>query len=84
MACSCRRCIEAFNLVFKRRVVAGSLIDGIAETEELLQLCADQNITCDIEMLDINDINEGFECMEKGDVRYRFVIDMATLKNTPA
>lgn len=76
--------IEAFNLVFKRRVVAGSLIGGIAETEELLQLCADQNITCDIEMLNINDINEGFERMEKGDVRYRFVIDMATLKNTPA
>ncbi|RUR48938.1 NAD(P)-dependent alcohol dehydrogenase [Vreelandella populi] len=74
--------IEAFNLVFKRRVVAGSLIGGIAETEELLQLCAEQNITCDIEMLDINNINEGFERMEKGDVRYRFVIDMATLKNT--
>ncbi|RUR37960.1 NAD(P)-dependent alcohol dehydrogenase [Vreelandella populi] len=74
--------IEAFNLVFKRRVVAGSLIGGITETEELLQLCAEQNITCDIEMLDINNINEGFERMEKGDVRYRFVIDMATLKNT--
>ena len=72
--------IEAFNLVFKRRVVAGSLIGGIAETEELLTLCADQGITCDIEMLDINKINEGFERMEKGDVRYRFVIDMATLK----
>ncbi|CEP35201.1 MULTISPECIES: NAD(P)-dependent alcohol dehydrogenase [unclassified Halomonas] len=76
--------IEAFNLVFKRRVVAGSLIGGIAETEELLKLCADQGITCDIEMLDINNINEGFERMEKGDVRYRFVIDMATLKNSAA
>ncbi|PRY66516.1 putative zinc-type alcohol dehydrogenase-like protein [Vreelandella songnenensis] len=76
--------IEAFNLVFKRRVVAGSLIGGIAETEELLQLCAEQGITCDIEMLDINNINEGFERMEKGDVRYRFVIDMATLKDTAA
>ncbi|MGO2008512.1 NAD(P)-dependent alcohol dehydrogenase [Vreelandella alkaliphila] len=76
--------IEAFNLVFKRRVVAGSLIGGIAETEELLKLCAEQNITCDIEMLDINNINEGFERMEKGDVRYRFVIDMATLKDTAA
>jgi len=70
--------------VFKRRVVAGSLIGGIAETEELLKLCAEQNITCDIEMLDINKINEGFERMEKGDVRYRFVIDMATLKDTAA
>ncbi|MFG6667005.1 NAD(P)-dependent alcohol dehydrogenase [Halomonas sp. HNIBRBA4712] len=75
--------IEAFNLVFKRRVVAGSLIGGIAETEELLNLCADQGITCDVEMLDIHDINAGFERMEKGDVRYRFVIDMASLKNTP-
>ncbi|MGO2880755.1 MAG: NAD(P)-dependent alcohol dehydrogenase [Halomonas sp.] len=76
--------VEAFNLVFKRRVVAGSLIGGIAETQELLTLCAEQNITCDIEMLDINNINEGFERMAKGDVRYRFVIDMATLKNTAA
>lgn len=72
--------LHAANLIFKRRVVAGSLIGGIAETQELLDFCAEKNITCDIEMLDMSAINEGFERMEKGDVRYRFVIDMATLK----
>ena len=53
----------------------------LAEYDKQARLCAEQGISCDIEMLDINDINEGFERMEKGDVRYRFVIDMATLKN---
>ena len=72
--------IEGFNLVFKRRVLAGSLIGGIAETQELLDFCAEHGITCDIEMLDIHNINAAYERMEKGDVRYRFVIDMATLK----
>ncbi|MGM0702374.1 MAG: NAD(P)-dependent alcohol dehydrogenase [Pseudomonadota bacterium] len=73
--------IEGFNLVFKRRVLAGSLIGGIPETQELLDFCADHGITCDVEMLDIQHINEAYERMEKGDVRYRFVIDMASLKN---
>ncbi|WP_111412477.1 NAD(P)-dependent alcohol dehydrogenase [Billgrantia lactosivorans] len=72
--------INAFNLVFKRRVLAGSLIGGVAETQELLDFCAEHDIRCDIEMLDIHDINEAFERMQKGDVRYRFVIDMASLK----
>lgn len=73
--------IEGFNLVFKRRVLAGSLIGGIPETQELLDFCAEHGITCDVEMLDIQHINEAYERMEKGDVRYRFVIDMASLKN---
>ncbi len=73
--------LNAFNLVFKRRVLAGSLIGGIQETQELLEFCAEHNIRCDIEMLDIENINEAYERMEKGDVRYRFVIDMATLKS---
>ncbi|WP_295485321.1 NAD(P)-dependent alcohol dehydrogenase [uncultured Pseudomonas sp.] len=71
--------VHAANLVLKRRVVAGSLIGGIAETQEVLDFCAEHGITCDIEMLDIRYINEAFERMHKGDVKYRFVIDMATL-----
>ncbi|MDT8895255.1 NAD(P)-dependent alcohol dehydrogenase [Halomonas sp. I1] len=76
--------IEGFNLVFKRRVLAGSLIGGIPETQELLDFCAEHDITCDIETIDIQDINTAYERMEKGDVRYRFVIDMASLKNESA
>ena len=72
--------LNAFNLVFKRRVLAGSLIGGIAETQEMLDFSAEHGITCDIEMLDIKNINEAFERMLKSDVKYRFVIDMKTLK----
>ena len=72
--------VDAFNLVFKRRVLAGSLIGGIAETQEMLDFSAANGITCDIEMLDIKNINEAFERVVKGDVKYRFVIDMKTLK----
>lgn len=71
---------EGFNLIFKRRVLAGSLIGGIPETQELLDLCAEQGITCDVEMIDIQEINTAFTRMQKGDVRYRFVIDMQSLK----
>lgn len=71
--------IHSFNLVFKRRVLAGSLIGGIEETQELLDFCVQHKIACDIEMLAIGDINVAYERMLKGDVRYRFVIDMATL-----
>ncbi|RTR06548.1 NAD(P)-dependent alcohol dehydrogenase [Halomonas nitroreducens] len=72
--------IEGVNLVFKRRMLAGSLIGGIEETQELLDFCAEHDIRCDIETIDIQDINTAFERMEQGDVRYRFVIDMASLK----
>jgi len=72
--------LHAANLVLKRRVLAGSLIGGIAETQEVLDFCAEHDITCDIEMLDIRNINEAFSRMIAGDVKYRFVIDMATLK----
>lgn len=68
------------NLIFKRRQIAGSLIGGIKETQEMLDFCAEHNITSDIELIDIKDINESYERMVKGDVKYRFVIDMATLK----
>jgi uncharacterized zinc-type alcohol dehydrogenase-like protein len=56
------------------------MIGGMAETQEVLDFCAEHDITCDIEMLDIRNINEAFERVVKGDVKYRFVIDMATLK----
>jgi uncharacterized zinc-type alcohol dehydrogenase-like protein len=67
------------NLIFKRRQIAGSLIGGIKETQEMLDFCAEHNITSDIEMIAMQDINQAYERMLKGDVKYRFVIDMATL-----
>lgn len=72
--------LHAANLVMKRRVLAGSLIGGIAETQEVLDFCAEHDISCDIEMLDIKNINEAYTRMIAGDVKYRFVIDMATLE----
>jgi len=71
--------IPAFNLIFQRRTLAGSLIGGIAETQEMLDYCAEHNIVSDVEVINIKDINESYERMLKGDVKYRFVIDMATL-----
>jgi uncharacterized zinc-type alcohol dehydrogenase-like protein len=71
--------VPAFNLIMKRRSLAGSLIGGILETQEMLDYCAEHNIVSDVEVINIKDINEAYERMLKGDVRYRFVIDMATL-----
>ncbi|MEO7308452.1 MAG: NAD(P)-dependent alcohol dehydrogenase [Ferruginibacter sp.] len=71
--------IPAFNLIFGRKSFAGSLIGGIPETQEMLDYCAEHNIVSDIELIAMKDINEAYERMMKGDVRYRFVIDMATL-----
>ncbi|MEP6615239.1 MAG: NAD(P)-dependent alcohol dehydrogenase [Ginsengibacter sp.] len=71
--------VPAFNLIMNRRSLAGSLIGGIPETQEMLDYCAEHNIVSDVEVIDIKDINESYERMIKGDVRYRFVIDMATL-----
>lgn len=68
------------NLVFRRRSLAGSLIGGIAETQEMLDFCAEHGLTADIEMIDIQDINTAYERMVKSDVKYRFVIDMESLK----
>ncbi len=68
-----------FNLILQRRSIAGSLIGGIPETQEMLDYCAEHNIVSDVEVINIKDINEAYERMIKGDVRYRFVIDMATL-----
>ncbi|MGN2436962.1 NAD(P)-dependent alcohol dehydrogenase [Pseudomonas syringae] len=69
-----------FNLIFKRRSLAGSLIGGIQETQEMLDFCAEHGIVSDIEVIDMQYINDAYERMLKGDVKYRFVIDMASLK----
>ncbi|QGZ30306.1 NAD(P)-dependent alcohol dehydrogenase [Stutzerimonas stutzeri] len=71
---------NVFGLIFKRRRLAGSLIGGIAETQEMLDFCAEHSIVSDIEMIDIQTINEAYERMLRSDVKYRFVIDMASLK----
>jgi alcohol dehydrogenase (NADP+) len=67
-------------LIDERRMLAGSVIGGIAETQEMLEFCAEKGIGCDVEMIRMQDINTAYERMLKGDVRYRFVIDMASLK----
>jgi uncharacterized zinc-type alcohol dehydrogenase-like protein len=72
--------IGAFNVVGMRRNFSGSSIGGIAETQEMLDFCAEHNIVSDIEMISIQQINEAYERLLKGDVKYRFVIDMASLK----
>lgn len=70
---------QPFSLIFKRRAIAGSLIGGIAETQEMLDFCARNQVLSDIELIPISAINEAYERMLRSDVRYRFVIDMATL-----
>lgn len=72
--------LDPAQLVMGRRSLMGSLIGGLPETQEVLDFAAEHGITCDIEMLDIKDINEAYERMKKSDVRYRFVIDMETIK----
>jgi uncharacterized zinc-type alcohol dehydrogenase-like protein len=71
--------IEIFNLIFKRRQIAGSLIGGIPETQEMLDFCAQHKLTADVEVIPIQKINEAYERMLRSDVKYRFVIDMASL-----
>ncbi len=72
--------IAAFNVIAKRRNFAGSLIGGIAETQEMLDFCGEHGITSDIEVIRMDQINEAYERMLRSDVKYRFVIDMATLE----
>jgi uncharacterized zinc-type alcohol dehydrogenase-like protein len=71
--------IYAFNLIGGRKSIAGSLIGGLPETQEMLNYCADHQIVSDVEMINIQDIHRAYDRMLKGDVKYRFVIDMATL-----
>jgi len=70
---------QVFNLIMKRRAIAGSMIGGIPETQEMLDFCARHGIVSDIEMIRADEINAAYERMLKGDVKYRFVIDSATL-----
>ncbi|AVR98443.1 NAD(P)-dependent alcohol dehydrogenase [Pseudoduganella armeniaca] len=70
---------QVFNLITKRRTIAGSMIGGIAETQEMLDFCAEHGIVADIEMIRADEINAAYERMLQGDVKYRFVIDNATL-----
>jgi uncharacterized zinc-type alcohol dehydrogenase-like protein len=71
--------LNTLSMILGRRSVAGSCIGGIAETQEMLDFCAKHNIGSDIEMINMPDINDAYERMLKSDVKYRFVIDMATL-----
>jgi alcohol dehydrogenase (NADP+) len=72
--------VSSFSLIVGRRSFAGSNIGGIEETQEMLEFCARHNITADIEMISIQQINDAYERLLKADVRYRFVVDMASLK----
>jgi len=71
--------VHAFSLIGRRRTLAGSLIGGIRETQEMLDFCAEKNIASDVEVTAIQKVNEAYDRTVKGDVRYRFVIDMSTL-----
>ncbi len=72
--------VDAFSLLFGRRQLAGSIIGGIKETQEMLDFCGEHGITSDVEVMPIQKVNEAYERLVKGDVKYRFVIDMASLK----
>ncbi len=71
--------LAAHTLIGRRRTLAGSLIGGIKETQEMLDFCAEKNIAADVEVIPIQKVNEAYERTVKGDVRYRFVIDISTL-----
>jgi alcohol dehydrogenase (NADP+) len=68
------------SLILGRRSLSGSLIGGIKETQEMLDFCSTHNITADIELISIQNINEAYDRLIKSDVKYRFVIDMASLQ----
>ena len=72
--------LAAFSLIVKRRQLAGSMIGGIRETQEMLDFCAKHGVAADVEVIPIQKVNEAYERMLKSDVRYRFVIDLASLK----
>jgi alcohol dehydrogenase (NADP+) len=72
--------LYSFNLLMKRRRLSGSAIGGVRETQEMLDFCAEKGVTADIELIKIQQVNEAYERLLKSDVKYRFVIDMASLK----
>ena len=73
--------IEDNTIIFARRSLSGSLIGGIAETQEMLDFCGAHNITSDVEVIPIQKVNEAYDRLLKADVKYRFSIDMASLKS---
>ncbi len=73
--------LAAFSLIGRRRSLSGSLIGGVAETQEMLDFCGEHNITADVEVIPIQKVNEAYERLLKSDVKYRFSIDMASLKS---
>lgn len=73
--------VAAFSLLIRRRSLSGSPIGGIAETQEMLDFCGQHNITSDVEVIPIQKVNEAYERSLKSDVKYRFSIDMASLKS---
>jgi uncharacterized zinc-type alcohol dehydrogenase-like protein len=73
--------VSAFGLIFGRHSISGSPIGGLAETQEMLDFCGKNNITSDVEVIPIQKINEAYDRLMKSDVKYRFSIDMASLKN---
>lgn len=75
--------VDVTNLIFGRRNFSGSLIGGLKETQEMLDFCSLHRITSDIELIPIQQVNEAYDRLVKGDVKYRFVIDMASLKQSP-
>jgi uncharacterized zinc-type alcohol dehydrogenase-like protein len=72
--------VDPFDLLKNRRSITGSMIGGTKETQEMLNFCAERNITADVEIIPMQKINEAYERMLRSDVRYRFVIDLASLK----
>jgi uncharacterized zinc-type alcohol dehydrogenase-like protein len=73
--------VAAFSLIMKRRSLSGSNIGGIAETQEMLNFCGKNNITADVEVIPIQKVNEAYERLSRADVKYRFSIDMSSLKS---
>ena len=71
--------VSSFSLLFGRRQLAGSIIGGIAQTQEMLDFCAEHGLAADVEVVPIQKVNEAYARLTKGDVKYRFVIDMASL-----
>jgi uncharacterized zinc-type alcohol dehydrogenase-like protein len=73
--------VSAFALLFGRRSLSGSIIGGIAETQEMLDFCGSHNITADVEVIPVQKVNEAYERLVKSEVKYRFSIDMDSLKS---
>ena len=73
--------VPAFGLIVRRRSFSGSSIGGVAETQEMLDFCGAHNVTADVEVIPIQKVNEAYERLLKSDVKYRFSIDMASLKS---